>query len=149
MAERRKTNLHEALQKSQLEVALYKSAYEKEKREKERLLEHFQQVFPSTATGGAEVSPASQIQVLCIFSCFLLGFSLTYCSYTYRFRVALCSLGQLVCLLLPSVMFIGCFLGVARRTFHKPNSVQICSNNGFCSFAWSSASGSSPFELGL
>ena len=71
MAERRMKSLRDALQKSQLEVALYKSAYEKEKRKKERLLgAHFQQVFPSTITGGFEVSPAPQIQVLCVFSCF-------------------------------------------------------------------------------
>ena len=82
MAERRKTNLHEALKKYQLEVEMYKSAYEKEKREKERLIEHFQQVFPSTITGGFEVSPTPQIQVLCIFSCF---FEFLLFSRTHRF----------------------------------------------------------------
>ena len=82
MAERRETNLHEAFKKYQLEVEMYKSAYEKEKREKERLIgAHFQQVFPSTITGGFEVSPAPQIQVLCVFS-FSLSFS--YYSDTYR-----------------------------------------------------------------
>ena len=81
MAERRETNLHEALKKSQLEMTWYKSVYETEKREKERLIEHFQQVFPSAVTGGFEVSPAPQIQVLCVFSCFfefLLLFSRTH-----------------------------------------------------------------------
>ena len=80
MAERRETNLREALKEYQLELEMYKSAYQNEKREKERLLgADFQQEFPSTATGRAEVSPALhvQIQVLCIFSCFPLGFSLT------------------------------------------------------------------------
>ena len=89
MAERRETNLHEALQKYQLEVAWYTSAYKTEKREKERLIgAHFQQMFPSTITGGFEVSPAPQIQVLYI----------AYYPHTpyYRFRVALCSLAQLV-----------------------------------------------------
>ena len=71
MAERRVKNLHEALQKYQLEVAWYKSAYEKEKREKDRLLgADFQQVFPSTITGGFEVTRAPQAEVRCIPSCF-------------------------------------------------------------------------------
>ena len=84
MAERRETNLRDALQKYQLEVALYKSAYEREKREKERLIEHFQQVFPSTITGGFEVSPAPQIQVLCVFP-FFFKFSNLLFSYISAF----------------------------------------------------------------
>ena len=84
MAERRETNLRNALQKYQLKVAWYKSAYETEKREKERLIgADFQQVFPSTITGGFEVSPAPQIQVLCVFPFFFKFSSLLFSSISF------------------------------------------------------------------